>query len=157
MPTILELADVPAPHVRGRWLVASNAAAPIYSESLYARIHLGCGELRSIVDEERHVIDGAHAEVYDLRNDPREHVNVIDRERRSYAKARTAIAQVGGAFVTPDAIVAEEAKKLAALGYVSGGSDSGAVSRDPRQCLDDLARLKEVATLRGGEQIARLE
>ena len=135
----------------------ASAAAPIYSESLYARIHLGCGELRSIVDGDRHVIDGAHGEVYDLRNDPREQANVIDRERRAYANARTAIAQVGGPFVTPDAIDAEEAKKLAALGYVSGGGESGDSSRDARECLGDLARLKEVATLRGPEAIARLE
>ena len=131
--------------------------APIYSESLYARIHLGCGELRSIVDGERHVIDGAHAEVYDLKNDPREKTNVIDRERRAYASARSAIAQVGGAFVTPDAIDAEEAKKLAALGYVSGGSDGGASSRDPSECLGDLARLKDVGDAEGAEAIARLE
>jgi tetratricopeptide (TPR) repeat protein len=157
MPTILELAGCPAPPVRGRSLVAKNAAAPIYSESLYARIHLGCGELRSVVDGDRHVIDGVRGEVYDLRGDPKERVNVIDRERRAYASARNAIAQVGGAFVTPDAIDAEEAKKLAALGYVSGGSDSGAASRDPRECLGDLARLKEVAKLRGPEAIARLE
>jgi choline-sulfatase len=157
MPTILELAGCAAPRTRGRSLIGASPAAPIYSESLYARIHLGCGELRSIVDDQRHVIDGARGEVYDLRNDPKEKVNVIDRERRAYASARAAIAQVGGAFVTPDAIDAEEAKKLAALGYVSGGSDSGAASRDPRQCLDDLARLKEVATLHGAEQIARLE
>jgi len=157
MPTVLELAGCPAPRTRGRSLMSASAGAPIYSESLYARIHLGCGELRSIVDGDRHVIDGARGEVYDLRNDPREHANVIDRERRTYANARTAIAQVGGAFVTPDAIDAEEAKKLAALGYVSGGSDSGDSSRDPRECLGDLARLKEVATLKGSEAIARLE
>lgn len=158
MPTVLELAGCPAPRTRGRSLVASNAAAPIYSESLYARIHLGCGELRSIVDGGRHVIDGTRGEVYDLTNDRAEKNNVIDRERRAYASARGAIAQVGGgAFVTPDAIDAEEAKKLAALGYVSGGSDSGAASRDPRECLGDLARLKEVATLKGSEAIARLE
>lgn len=157
MPTILELAGCPAPRTRGRSLMNATPASPIYSESLYARIHLGCGELRSIVDGDRHVIDGARGEVYDLRSDPTEKVNVIDRERRVYANARGAIAQVGGAFVTPDAIDAEEAKKLAALGYVSGGSDSGAVSRDPRECLGDLARLKELATLGGPEAIARLE
>jgi tetratricopeptide (TPR) repeat protein len=157
LPTILELAGCPAPKIRGRSLVASKENAPIYSESLYARIHLGCGELRSIVDGEHHVIDGARAEVYDLKNDPREKTNVIDRERRAYASARSAIAQVGGAFVTPDAIDAEEAKKLAALGYVSGGSDAGGSSRDPSECLGDLAQLKEVATLHGAEAIARLE
>jgi tetratricopeptide (TPR) repeat protein len=157
MPTILELAGCPAPRTRGRSLMNATPASPIYSESLYARIHLGCGELRSIVDGDRHVIDGARGEVYDLRSDPAEKVNVIDRERRAYANARGTIAQVGGAFVTPDAIDAEEAKKLAALGYVSGGSDSGAVSRDPRECLGELARLKEMATLGGPEAIARLE
>ncbi|MBV8545603.1 MAG: sulfatase-like hydrolase/transferase [Acidobacteria bacterium] len=157
MPTILELAGCPAPRTRGRSLMNATPTAPIYSESLYARIHLGCGELRSIVDRDRHVIDGARGEVYDLRSDPAERVNVIDRERRAYANARAAIAQVGGAFVTPDAIDAEEAKKLAALGYVSGGSDSSATSRDARECLGDLAQLKEVATLKGSEAIARLE
>jgi choline-sulfatase len=157
MPTILELAGCPAPRMRGSSLIASKTNALIYSESLYARIHLGCGELRSIVDGDRHVIDGERGEVYDLKNDPGEKTNVIDRERRTYANARTAIAQVGGAFVTPDAIDAEESKKLAALGYVSGGSDSGATPRDPRECLGELARLKEVATLTGPERIARLE
>jgi tetratricopeptide (TPR) repeat protein len=161
MPTILDLAGCPAPRTRGRSLMNASATAPIYSESLYARIHLGCGELRSIVDGDRHVIAGARGEVYDLRADPAEKVNVIDRERRAYANARGAIAQVGGAFVTPDAIDAEEAKKLAALGYVSGGSDGGATSRDPRECLGDLAQLKDIATLRQqgkeAEAIARLE
>jgi len=157
MPTILELAGCPAPRTRGRSLVALKENTPIYSESLYARIHLGCGELRSVVDGERHVIDGAHAEVYDLKNDPREKTNVIDRERRAYASARGAIEKVGGAFVTPDAIDAEEAKKLAALGYVSAGSDSGASSRDPSECLADLARLKEVAAMHGAEAITQLE
>jgi hypothetical protein len=161
MPTILELAGCPAPRTRGTSLLASKENTPIYSESLYARIHLGCGELRSIVDRDRHVIDGVHAEVYDLANDVAEKHNIIDRERRAYATARGAIAQVGGAFVTPDAIDAEEAKKLAALGYVSGGSDSGATSRDPRECLADLAQLKDIARLRQqgreAEAIARLE
>lgn len=157
MPTILDLAGVPAPRTRGRSLVAAKESLPIYSESLYARIHLGCGELRSIVDGEQHVIDGAHGEVYDLAKDPREKTNVIDRERRAYASARGAIKKVGGAFVTPDAIDAEEAKKLAALGYVSAGSDSGATSRDPGECLADLAQLKEVAALSGAEAVARLE
>jgi tetratricopeptide (TPR) repeat protein len=161
LPTILELAGVPAPRTSGRSLVAAKESTPIYSESLYARIHLGCSELRSIVDGERHVIDGVRAEVYDLRNDPKERVNRIDGERRAYARARDAIAQVGGAFVAPNAIDAEEAKKLAALGYVSGGSDVGGSARDPNDCLADMARLKEVAELRRSgreaEAVARLE
>jgi choline-sulfatase len=148
MPTILDLAGIPAPPTRGRSLLGESPAPPIYSESLYARIHLGCGEMRSIVDGDRHVIDGAHAEVFDLARDPAEHVNVIDRERRAYASARASIERVGGAFVTPDAIDPEEAKKLAALGYVSAGGEGASSSRDPRECLADLARLKDIAVLR---------
>lgn len=160
-PTILESAGVPVPRTRARSLLASKESTPIYAESLYARIHLGCGELRSIVDGERHVIDGAHAEVYDLKNDPKERVNAIGGERRAVARAREAIAQIGGAFVAPDAIDAEEARKLAALGYVSGGGDGGTSARDPNDCLADLAQLKDVAELRRtgreGEAVARLE
>src|SRR5207244_2350892 len=72
-----------------------------------------------------------------------------------------AIEQVGGAFVTPDAIDPEEARKLASLGYVSAGTDNNAPSRDARECLADLARLKEIADLRRqgreAEAVARLE
>src|SRR5205085_12377910 len=116
MPTILEAAHVGVPKLRGTSLLSdSRTPSAIYSESLYARIHLGCAELRSIVDRGTHVIDGMHAEVFDVANDRAEKNNVIARERRALASAREAIAAIGGAFAKPEAIDAEEAKKLAAL------------------------------------------
>src|SRR5207237_411551 len=87
----------------------------------------------SIVDRGTHVIDGMHAEVFDVANDRAEKNNVIARERRALASAREAIAAIGGAFAKPEAIDAEEAKKLAALGYVSGGADESARLRAERR------------------------
>jgi len=89
MPTILEQAGVAAVHTRGHSLFASHDTPPIYSESLYAHIHLGCGDVRSIVTSDHHVIDGARAQVYDVLHDRAERVNVIARERRAYASARS--------------------------------------------------------------------
>jgi tetratricopeptide (TPR) repeat protein len=134
----------------------SSSRLQVYSESLYARIHLGCSELRSVVEGKHHVIDGPHPEVFALI-DRAERTNVIDRQRRAYASAREAMAKIGGAFTPPEAIDAEEKKKLAALGYVSAGTDAGGSSRDPRACLADLAQLKELAALHGAAAVARLE
>lgn len=148
---LIALSDV-MPMIAG----TPRAQRPLYSESLYPRIHLGCSDLRSIVDGDRHVIDGPRGEVYALA-DGAERTNIIDRERRAYASAREAIARVGGAYAAPEAIDAEEAKKLAALGYVSAGRDGEQTTRDPRDCLADLALLKELATLQGGKAIERME
>lgn len=152
MPAILAAAHTGAP--------PRIAHTSIYSESLYARIHLGCAELRSIVANGRHVIDGVHSEVYEL-GDRAEKNDVSARERRALASARETIAKIGGAFAQPEAIDPEEAKKLAALGYVSAGADDGGALRDTRACVADFARLKEIAELRRQgretEAIARME
>jgi len=162
MPTILAAAHTGVPKLRGTSLLSdSRASSPIYSESLYARIHLGCSELRSIVDRGKHVIDGVPAEVFDVANDRGEKINVIARERRALASAREAIGAIGGAFSKPEAIDPEEAKKLAALGYVSAGADDSPSLRDAHECVADFAVLKEVVELRRqgreSEAIARME
>jgi len=68
---------------------------------------------------------------------------------------------VNGAFVTPNAIGAEEARKLAALGYVGGSREPDPSLRDPVDCLSDLAMLRDVAELRQSgneaEAVRRLE
>ena len=50
-PTVLDFLGVPAPpQFQGHSLLKSSAAEqPVYSESMYARDHLGCSPLRSIL------------------------------------------------------------------------------------------------------------
>ncbi|PYQ28636.1 MAG: hypothetical protein DMF56_15490 [Acidobacteria bacterium] len=150
-PTILDAAGIAPPSsMKGvsllRDVPASRAA---YAESFFPRIHLGWSELRSIVRDHQHVIDAPRGEVYDLARDPRERTNIIDRERRAFSASRQLAQDLGGAFAAPDRIDPEEAKKLAALGYINAGAEaaSGPLP-DPKDVIGQLGRLKSVADLR---------
>ncbi len=121
-----------------------------YSESFFPRVHLGWSELRSAVRGSIHVIDAPKGEVYDVGADPAERRNVIDRERRAYAELRD-LARGIGAFQAPERVDAEEAKKLAALGYVSAGAEgTNGPPPDPKDVIGQLAELKAVQ-----EQVTR--
>jgi choline-sulfatase len=119
-----------------------------YAESFYPRIHLGWSELRSVVRGSLHVIDAPRPEVYDLRADTGEKNNIADRERRAYAELRDVARETTGSFAAPERVDAEEAKKLAALGYVSGGSDAGnGPLPDPKDVIGQLATLKSAHSI----------
>lgn len=157
-PTILDAAGVPVPPaMQGVSLlrdIPGNRA--IYAESFFPRIHLGWSELRSMVQEKLHVIDAPRGEVYDLAQDPRERTNVIESRRRAFSELRSLARSHAGVFHAPEQVDAEEAKKLAALGYLSAGGDTGGgpldtgggLSPDPKDVIGQLARLKSVADLR---------
>ncbi len=144
-PTILDAAGIDKPAaMKGVSLLRDVPARTLYSESFFPRIHLGWSELRSAVRGKLHMIDAPKGEVYDLAADGAERHNVIDRERRAYAEMRDAARSLG-AFSAPERIDPEEAKKLAALGYVSAGGDaaSGPLA-DPKDVIGQLAELKSV-------------
>src|SRR5207247_10069954 len=66
-PTILQLVGI---EKSARSLLADASPKAIYSETLYPRIHIGWSELRSLIDERFHYIDGPRPELYYLRRDP---------------------------------------------------------------------------------------
>lgn len=144
-PTILDAAGIDKPAaMKGVSLLRDVPARTVYSESFFPRIHLGWSELRSAVRANLHVIDAPKGEVYDLAADGAERHNVIDRERRAYAELRDTARSLG-AFSAPERIDPEEAKKLAALGYVSAGGDAaGGPLADPKDVIGQLAELKSV-------------
>ncbi len=150
-PTNLDAAGAPVPAtMQGVSLLRDVPGdRAIYAESFFPRIHLGWSELRSMVGEKLHVIDAPRGEVYDLARDPRERTNVIESRRRAFSELRSRARAMAGAFHAPEQIDAEEAKKLAALGYLSAGGDaSGGPLPDPKDVIGQLARLKSVADLR---------
>jgi choline-sulfatase len=150
-PTVLDAAGIKAPPaMHGVSLLATPKidARTSYAESFYPRIHLGWSELRSIVRGTLHVIDAPRPEVYDLRADPGERNNVAERERRAYAELRDVARATAGSFAPPERVDAEEAKKLAALGYVSAGSDAGnGPLPDPKDVIGQLATLKSAHSI----------
>ena len=148
--TIAELTGtVPPMAMRGRSLLGRHDdKRRIYSESLYPRIHLGWSELRSLADARHHYIDAPRAELYDMTRDPREKKNVIGDERRVASRMRQDLAAFGAAVTAPSAIDPEEAKKLAALGYLSSpASAATGPLPDPKDRIGEIGAMVRATTL----------
>jgi choline-sulfatase len=154
LPTIAAVTGAAAPPVDGRSLL-DRGARSVYSETLYPRLHLGWSELRSVIAWPHQLIDGPKPELYEVAHDARETHDLHDSERRVYAKLRHDLEAAPSAPAVAQRIDAEEAKKLAALGYVSAQSPSAAASTlNPREHLQDLAALKQVTELMAARRFA---
>ena len=149
LPTIAAVTGASAPATDGHSLLANLAPRPIFSETLYPRIHLGWSELHSVIEYPHHLIDGPKPELYDLSRDLYETQDLRDADRRAYAKLRAAAATAPMSVVTAPKIDPEEAKKLAALGYVSAQPAAAHSDLNPREHLADLDKLKKVTELMG--------
>lgn len=145
-PTIASITGVTLPpNLPGRSLLAVDPQAKerrVYSETLYPRIHLGWSELRSLAGERFHFVQAPNPELYDMRADPGEKKNILAEERRTYASMRDELAAYGTDVTGPGRIDPEEARKLAALGYL------GSTSAQPKGPLPDPKdRIGEVAQM----------
>jgi choline-sulfatase len=117
-------------------------AKPIYAETLYPRIHLGWSELRSLVDARFHYIDGPKPELYDVAADARETRDLVATERRTAAAMRAELAKYPSTDAPLQNIDAEEAAKLAALGYVGTAKTRSGPLPNPRDEIGHLADIK---------------
>ncbi len=148
MPTILRLTigKVPAA-LKGASLFAA-ASLPdrrIFSETMYPRLHLGWSDLRSLAGANHHFIDAPHPELYDLRRDPAETKNIANEERREYASFRAAIDRFPRALQAPSQVDPEEAKKLAALGYLTAQTSPSGPLLDPKEHIGELTMLQQAS------------
>lgn len=139
-PTVMALLGEPIPAQLAGLPLLGPVPLPegrrVFSETLYPRLHLGWSDLRSLVDTEHHYIEAPRAELYVLRDDPRETRNAIEEQRRAAASFRTQLAGVNRNLVAPAAVSEEEAAKLAALGYVSAPAASGSEQLpDPKDVI----------------------
>jgi arylsulfatase A-like enzyme/predicted negative regulator of RcsB-dependent stress response len=165
-PTVAALVGLEAPPaVQGIAMTSIGADDPprrLYAETFYPRIHLGWSELRALVDGRHHYIDAPQAELYDLAADPRETRDIASAERRVTASMRQAMEAYPKGIAALGQIDPEDAKKLAALGYLGSVSarGAGAALPNPRAMLPWLARMKSAFALadqrRYGEAVAAL-
>jgi arylsulfatase A-like enzyme/cytochrome c-type biogenesis protein CcmH/NrfG len=149
LPTIAALTGITPPvKLDGVSLLASTSQRRLYSETLYPRIHLGWSELRSLEDDRHHFIQAPRPELYDMHDDPAETHNVLADDRRTYNAMKNELAGFGSDATLPAHIDPEEAKKLAALGYL--GSTAGAVTGplpDPKDRIGEIADMTRAVTL----------
>lgn len=123
-PTVLALAGVESDaRFDGRSLFApADAQRAIYAESYYPRLHYGWSDLQAVYDASWSLIDGPTPELFDLRADPKQERSVLLDNRRELARLREEVAKWNRPLAAPEAVDAETAAKLAALGYLSGPS-----------------------------------
>jgi tetratricopeptide (TPR) repeat protein len=154
LPTIAAVTGASMPHVDGRSLLDDAPERPVYSETLYPRIHLGWSDLRSVVSWPHHLIDGPKPELYDVARDPRESRDLRESDRRAYARLRNALTAAPSTDSAAPRVDPEEARKLAALGYLSAQAPSAKSTLNPRDHLGDLNALKDVSALMASRQFA---
>jgi arylsulfatase A-like enzyme len=131
MPTVLDLLGLPSPPTYGASLTRLMRGEPqeeleSYAESLYPR-RFGWSPLYSLRDSRFKLIDAPRPELYDLQQDPWEQRNLYDDRPATAAALRRRLSSIRAAVPSSDAhslevVPPEIRERLAALGYVSGGT-----------------------------------
>jgi arylsulfatase A-like enzyme/tetratricopeptide (TPR) repeat protein len=145
LPTIVEAIGLPLPsNVQGQslWpLIGGDGVfddRPAYAETHYPKLHFGWSPLTALQTRRFQLIQSSEPELYDLENDPHQERNIFATdsavaERMSH-QLESLVERLGqGAMEAASAPDADTIAKLAALGYVAGGTESV-----EGQALEDL-------------------
>ncbi|HSD28560.1 MAG TPA: sulfatase-like hydrolase/transferase, partial [Vicinamibacteria bacterium] len=142
MPTLLELLEEPPPPaVQGRSLLPLARGERLHlmalSESWFPRFHYGWSELVAIQDERFKLIRAPRRELYDLARDPTEAADLAASDPRRVEALERALdamiaAGAGGTPKAPQAVDAETAERLLALGYIGGPVSARHLEERPR-------------------------
>ena len=155
-PTIVSLVGAPVPkEVQGvdlsPWIAgrgAGGGARPIYAETVTPTHYYGASSLLGVIVDGWKYIETTRPELYDLRSDPAEAVNLLAREpARADALGRTLVSILAAAGRAPGpapesaALDEESRQRLAALGYLgrSGGVSSQVFDRSKEDAKDLIA------------------
>ena len=149
LPTVAGLLGVAVPSgLRGRSLLEPpGEARRIYAETSYPRTHLGWSELRSLVDERWHYVEGAKRELYDVVADPRELTNRLADQRELGRSRQAELGRLPTTLAAPGAASSADAERLAALGYLGGAVQTSGPLPDPAERIGALKSVKEAFRL----------
>jgi choline-sulfatase len=119
----------------------------IYSESLYARLHLGWSDLRSVNNDARQLIESSRSELYDINADPAEKRDLASSNRREVTALRDKLAAFPAGESVQSAITPEEKAKLTALGYVASPAVSSQRAINPADRIVEIEELQDASRL----------
>jgi choline-sulfatase len=128
LPTVTSLLGIPRPEGLGgaSSLLDLPPSRRLYAETLYPRIQLGWSELRSLLDERHHYIEGPRPELYDLEADPHETRDLAATEKAVIDTLHAELQKQPIGSSTPTDVDPAAAERLSALGYVGAPADRGA-------------------------------
>jgi arylsulfatase A-like enzyme/Flp pilus assembly protein TadD len=171
-PTVVELAGLEPPAgMQGTSLAPLLAGKewtprPAYAETLYPFYHFGWSPLATIQDGKWKLIESSDPELYDLEADPGETRNLAAADRDRYLELRRRFSSLTSAW-SRDPLAArgaedpEAARKLASLGYLTGGSDEspveGAVLLSPRGKMALYNKLNAARSITDRERFPEAE
>ncbi len=134
VPTVVDAIGLALPgNVQGRslWpLIGGDGTFDegyVYAETYYPKLHFGWSPLTVLQDRRYQLIQSSEPELYDLVQDPRQEQNIFATDSgvadRMSRELESLVARLGqGAMEAASAPDAETIAKLAALGYVAGGT-----------------------------------
>lgn len=166
-PTVLDLLGLPpsAPsHGRAQLRSRAGGGRVLWAQSDYPARHYGWARLRSVRKGRWKYIDAPRPELYDVSRDPAEARDVASEQPAVVAQMASVLAAVevdlGRArpAAVPKGPDEETRRRLAALGYVTGGPPPGPLL-DPKDGIARVRGLDDAAPAleRGGPELARAE
>jgi choline-sulfatase len=132
LPTILNVMKISAPPNLDGTTLPARLETEGYIESMFPALQLGWSPLVGIRTDEWKYIDAPKPELYDLKSDPNEKINVISKESSVAEKLRSKMPKSITSNSKPAEVSPEMAEQLASLGYVSGGPIAVNRSIDPK-------------------------
>ena len=123
----------------------TRADRNLYAETYYPRFHYGWSDLHSLISDASHYIQAPKPELYDMAADPGEMRNILQANRRTYVAMRERIVPFVKGAESPKAVDPEQARQLAALGYVGStvSTTSAASLPDPKDHISSAGDIKQ--------------
>lgn len=120
-----------------------SASRAVYGESLFGQLNCGWAPLFSLRRDRWKYIEAPRAELYDVRTDPAELRSLLEGEQQTAASLRVDLRSMRGSSSVERAdLDSETAKRLASLGYISGGNRAAGSGEDPKDMIDQANRLE---------------
>ena len=150
MPSVLDMLNIPVPtDIQGLSLLPyiegkKKQDLSSYIESFYPRENYGWSELVGLIDEDWKFIKAPKQELYNLKQDPREEINLIRDEikvaKEKKDKLETIIEDSTSPLIADKrTMTPEEMERLRSLGYVSmSEGEAGEELPDPKDHIEEL-------------------
>ncbi|HEX2833974.1 MAG TPA: sulfatase-like hydrolase/transferase [Thermoanaerobaculia bacterium] len=146
-PTLLAVAHTAQPNLAGHSLLSlPETPRAIVSETYFPSLHLGWSDLHSVIRDRQHLIRGARVELFDVIADPKETKDRSRDDRRTVSALLAALKPHLVPVSLAEQIPPEEAKKLAALGYLGSGAKVNS-QLDPRDHVQSMREIRQASGL----------